>query len=132
MLFHIHQNEKRQEKMQVQTRLIKGVYQSTEVCFYQLTIPLQSKFCPKHRAVHRSRSTGAPVHFAGAEAGVGKLQQKLRQTKLWKVNINVSSCSSWVPLICYVVSKIPYCLFCLLLISLFLMQKSADPDVFFL
>ena len=34
------------------------------------------------RAVHRSRSAGAPVHFAGAGAGVGKLQQKLRQTKL--------------------------------------------------
>ena len=36
------------------------------------------------RAVHRSRSAGAgaPVHFAGAGTGVGKLQQKLRQTKL--------------------------------------------------
>ena len=33
-------------------------------------------------AVHRSAGAGAPVHFAGAGAGVGKLQQKLRQTKL--------------------------------------------------
>ena len=36
------------------------------------------------RAVHRSRSAEAPVHFAGAGAGVVKLQQKLRQTKIMK------------------------------------------------
>jgi hypothetical protein len=28
---------------------------------------------------------GAPAYFAGAGAGVGKLRQKLRQTKLWKI-----------------------------------------------
>ena len=34
------------------------------------------------RAVHWSRSAGAPIHFAEAGAGVGKLQQKLWLTKL--------------------------------------------------
>jgi hypothetical protein len=40
----------------------------------------------EHRAGRRSRSAGpgAPAYFAGAGtgAGVGKLRQKLRQTKL--------------------------------------------------
>ena len=77
----------------------------------QLQYKLTKNYCccqnwesPPPRAVHRSRSAGA---------GVGKLQQKLRLTKLWKVNINVNSCTSWVPPIRYEVSKIPYCLFCL-------------------
>jgi hypothetical protein len=28
---------------------------------------------------------GAPAYFAGAGTGAGKLRQKLRQTKLWKI-----------------------------------------------
>ena len=43
------------------------------------------KYTLTTRAVRRSRSTGAPAYFAGAGAGVGKLRQKLRQTKLGKI-----------------------------------------------
>ena len=36
------------------------------------------------RAVHRSAGAGAPVHFAGAGAGVGKIPAKTPADKIMK------------------------------------------------